>query len=257
MILNWELYDPTRHGGYNGVYLFLLPGFGYAPFYVGKANRFWVRFVYSTESHELGFRQGLRTFLLKPFFATFQTHGAFARQWHWARKEPSSADYIFVALDEPSRDAKGHEFWLSLTKIVCPLEKDVDLQAIEARVQLDVITYYRQWVEKKEEDWSVPGFPRSGLFGHRTGPHNPAPRVQHSFNRSLPTGPDDFFQALPAKLMNTLNNHAEWFAAGLQRLVADAREAGVPDEALIDRLIDAADGLTLIRRAHHCPTVHR
>jgi hypothetical protein len=121
------LYDPTRDGECSGIYIFILPGFGYAPFYVGKANRFWVRFVYSTDSHELHFRQGLRTFLLKPFFATFPTHGAFAHQWHWARTEPSSADYIFVALDEPSCDPKiqheGHEFACQLLRRLQQLDQ--------------------------------------------------------------------------------------------------------------------------------------
>jgi hypothetical protein len=210
--LKWEEYDQSRQSQGGGLYIWILPIFGNAPFYVGTAACFKGRF----HQHAIHFNKCERTFLRPDFrrkvgrFDHQSPHGAFISQWiqSWSNHESMRRSYIFVpGIDERTSAiaCEGQTFWQRCLKVLvhpirpaeylCPKAM---LKRLESRVQYDLEDYFGKLINRPI-DFRIPRT-RSLLFGKREIDRKSIQEldctVNYTFQGQRPGCADDFFANL-------------------------------------------------------------
>lgn len=164
----WEFYDPERHVGQGGNYMFLLKAFGNAPYYSGETRDFADRFTTNGKSHGRLFRDGMRTFMRRPFIdeCTDRSHVGFAARWHHYKQQSAQEQERLVWVPNGSFDeAMGREgttFWQNEVALLVSTRGD-ERHAVERRVQVEIMDYY-DGLLGQTINWCIP--PRSRLVGH-------------------------------------------------------------------------------------------
>ena len=160
----WEFYDPERHAGQGGNYIFLLKAFRNAPYYSGETMNFEDRFA----GHGQLFVGGRRTFMRRPFIdeSTDWSHAGFAARWHHYKQQSVEEQQRLVWVATNSFDEtmgrEGAAFWANeVALLVSP--KGEERFPVEKRVQVDIMDYY-DGLLGRAINWCIP--PRSRLVGH-------------------------------------------------------------------------------------------
>lgn len=196
----WEFYDPVRHAGRGGNYIFLLKSFHNAPYYAGEAGSFNDRVCEASDGHRKSFAKGKRTFM-RPLFHDWPDHSqrGFAERWHNYKQEVASEQeqLLYVPEISPYSEEIGYEgkqFWASnITILVSPNSLDGHgRRGNEGRIQLDIIDYYKDLLELPL-DWNIPKISR--LMGK--GPQKvTSPTLLYQFGTSQPMSANMFFAKL-------------------------------------------------------------
>ena len=106
----WDFYDPVRHAGTGGNYIFLLKGFHHAPYYAGKAEAFQARILTDSGSHKKSFPNGDRTYMRPPFHDwSDHSHKGFAERWHDYKQQiaPEQGKLLYVPKISPYSEEIG------------------------------------------------------------------------------------------------------------------------------------------------------
>ena len=144
VITDWEFYNPRKHAGQGGNYLFLSKAFGNAPIYAGEAGSFVSRF----NDHRDKFASGMRTFMRQPFIvgATDQSHAGFAARWHeytlQSADEQRRLVWVPTNFADQTMGVEGKAVWDSGLAIIVSLRDKKLACPVEGRTQVDIKAYY-------------------------------------------------------------------------------------------------------------------
>ena len=197
----WEFYDPVRHAGTGGNYIFLLKSFDNAPYYTGEAGSFQDRILTASGGHKKSFATGKRTFM-RPLFHDWpdHSHRGFAERWHDYKQQIASEQeqLLYVPKITPYNEeigCEGKEFWASnVALLVSPNSLDRHGRCgIEGRVQLGIMEYYKHLVELPL-DWSIPET-SSKLMGKESSTVT-SPTLLYQLGTSQPMSASRFFAKL-------------------------------------------------------------
>ena len=197
----WEFYDPVRHAGRGGNYIFLLKSFNNAPYYAGEAGSFQTRVFTASGSHKKSFAKGERTFM-RPLFHDWldHSHRGFAERWHNYKQKTAyeQEELLYVpkiSFYSEEIGYEGKQFWASnVALLVSPNSLDCRGRCgIESRVQLGIMEYYKHIVELPF-DWKIP---RTGskLMGNKSSSVT-SPTLLYQLGNAQPMSACSFFAKL-------------------------------------------------------------